>query len=237
MGGFNQTALPLGVWTKISGTLDIAAADASCQPNAATPGVVRSAVLYLNQNGAGTPTAQPDLYLDDVAITVTDGHNLVGNPNFEAGVTSGWTTSGGGTLATSTLTSVTGTHALAITGRTNTFSGPRWNLPLGPAKYNMTFNVLHDGTMNHDLILQPTYTCLGGSAQFPFPGIATASQAGGNSWNTLTGTYTFPPAGAPAGCKLIAAGVYVQTEFVNSGACTGECPNLYIDDVSITLAP
>jgi len=227
----------VGVWTKVTGTVDFSAASALCQTSPTTTGVVRSAVLYLNQTAAGTPTAQPDLYLDDVVITVTDGHNLVGNPNFEAAVTSGWTTSGGGALAPTTLTAVSGTQALAMTGRTNTFSGPKWNLPLGPAKYKFTFNALHDGAMNHDLILQPTYKCLGGSDQFPFPGIATASQAGGNSWNTLTGTYTFPPATAPAGCKLVSAGVYVQQEFVNGGACTGECPNIYIDDVSITLAP
>ena len=57
----------------------------ACQPGAATPGVVRSAMLYLNQTAAGSPVVFPNLFLDDVVVTVPDGHNLVGNPNFEAG--------------------------------------------------------------------------------------------------------------------------------------------------------
>jgi hypothetical protein len=230
--------LQQGVWTKVTGTIDLtnaygSAQGTNCQPNAATPGVVRSALMYLNQT-AGTTV--PNLYIDDLVITSTDGHNLVGNPNFEAGATSGWQNNGGGTLGVSTTLYLGGTHSLSLTGRTATFQGPRWNLPLGAARYNITFNALHDGAMNHDLILQPTYTCQGGSAQFP-ASVAIVSQAGGNSWNTLAGTYTMPPANAAPGCKLTSAAIYLQQEFGN-GSCSGvECPNLYVDDVSITLVP
>ena len=90
--------------------------------------------------------------------------------------------------------------------------------------------------MPHDLVLQPTYTCLGGTAQYP-PPIATATQVGGNGWNTLSGTVTFPPANAAAGCKLTAAGIYMQQEGSTVLCATGECPDLFVDDVSITLAP
>ena len=132
----------------------------------------------------------------------------------------------------------TGTHSLSLTGRTQAYNGPRWNLPIGAAKYNIVFNALHDGTLPHDLMLTPTYTCLGSSAQFPGP-IATASQSGGNVWNTLSGTFTYPPANAPAGCKLTSAGIYVQQESGTCGTGPGqiECPDIFIDDVSITLAP
>jgi hypothetical protein len=87
-------------------------------------------------------------------------------------------------------------------------------------------------------MLTPTYTCLGGSAQFPGAAV-TASQVSGSTWNQLSATITYPPANAPAGCKLKAAAVYVQQE---SGTCISaggqtECPDLYVDDVSITLAP
>ena len=235
--GFNQWTLNNATWTKVTGVIDFSAVGADCQPGAATPGVVRAAQLYLNQNGAGSPTALPDMYLDDVVITVTDGHNLVGNPNFEANTAAGWQTNGGGALSVTTAIYLGGTHSLVHNGRTGTSQGPRWNLPLGAAKYNFTFNALHDGTMaSHDLILQPTYTCQGGSANFP-ASIAVASQVGANGWNTLSGTATFPPANAPAGCKLTSAAVYLQQEYGN-GSCTGvECPNLYVDDVSITLVP
>jgi len=238
--GFNQWPLPNATWTKMTGVIDFTAVGADCQPGAATPGVVRGALVYLNQNGAGTPTAQPDIYLDDVVITVTDGHNLVGNPNFEAGTTAGWQNNGAGALATSTAIFLGGSHSLALTGRTSTFNGPRWSMPLGAAKYNVTFNALHTGANNHDLSLEGTYTCNDGmGARFPAP-FATANAAGGNSWNTLTGTVTFPPANAPVGCKLTSAAIYLQQEFVGTnGACTAgvECPDLFIDDVSITLAP
>ena len=63
----------------------------ACQPDAATPGVVRSAMLYLNQTAAGTTAPFPNLFLDDVVIRpAAAGQNLVGNPNFEAGTTVGW---------------------------------------------------------------------------------------------------------------------------------------------------
>jgi hypothetical protein len=229
--------LPQGVWTKVTGTVDLYGQGAACQPDNATPGVVRSALLYLNQAGATQTVAFPNLFIDDVVVTATDGHNLVGNPNFEAGVTNGWQNNGGGTLGTSTTIFLGGSHSLALTGRTGTFNGPRWNMPLGPAKYNVTFNVLHNGTMNHDISLEGSYTCAGGTAQFPAP-FAIASQVGGNSWNALTGPVTFPPANAAAGCKLTSAAIYVQQEFANGGSCTGiECPDLFVDDVSITLAP
>jgi hypothetical protein len=228
-------SLPSGVWTQISGTVNLGA-NASCQPGATTPGVVRSATLYLNQTAAGSTVAFPNLFLDDVVIRPTAaGLNLVGNPNLEAGTTAGWSSTGGTLSISTTVFKPGGLRSLQSSGRTQTFQGPRWNLPLGAAKYSVTFNGLHSGSFPHDLILQPTYTCAGGSAQFPAP-IATASQVGGNGWNTLTGTVTFPPANAAAGCRLTSAGVYMQQE--GSTVCaTGECPDLFVDDVSITLAP
>ena len=78
--------MPQNVWTQFSATIDTTqAAGVDCLPTGATPGVVRSAYLYLNHLDT-VPAPYPPLYLDDVVVQVTDGHNLVGNPNFEAGV-------------------------------------------------------------------------------------------------------------------------------------------------------
>ena len=246
VGMFGFT-LAQGVWTQVTGTVDTSTT-ADCVPTAAVPGVVRSAMLYLNQTATGTPTAQPNLFLDDLVVQVTDGHNLVGNPNFEASVptdagavtpiTSGWSNNGGGTLGVSTTVFNSGAASLSLTGRTGSFNGPKYALPIGAAKYSVTFNALHTGAMMHGLVLQPTYTCAGGSAQFP-AAIATAANVAGNTWTPLSGTVTFPPVNAAAGCKLTAAAVYVQQQ--DSGTCgTGagqiECPDLFVDDVSITLA-
>jgi hypothetical protein len=234
VGNFG-VSLPSGTWTKIAGTVDFTATT-GCDPTVAG-GVVDSALAYLNQTGTEAPTAQPPLFIDDLVVTVTDGHNLVGNPNFEAGTTAGWANTGG-TLAVSGTKSHGGTNSLFDTGRTSTFNGPRWGLPIGTAKYNVVFWVMHTGSLPHDLTLQPTYTCQGGSAQFPAGG-APAAQATNGTWSQLSASVTFPPANAPAGCKLASAGLYVQQEGGTCGTGTGqiECPDIYVDDVSITLAP
>ena len=77
-------------------------------------------------------------------MQVTDGHNLVGNPNFEAGagrrleperrvidVTVGTTAAHGGT------------KSLHQTGRSIPAAGPRWALPTGTARYAISFWVRH----------------------------------------------------------------------------------------------
>jgi len=234
VGGFG-VSLPSGVWTKITGTVDLTATP-GCDPTQ-TGGVVDSVMAYLNQTGTESPTNTPDLFIDDFVLTVTDGHNLIGNPNFEAGTTAGWAQTGG-SLAISTAQAHGGTNSIVDITRTQTYQGPKWNLPIGAAKYNVVFYALHTGSVPRDLILQPVYTCQGGSQQFP-GAIAIASQVSGGIWNQLSGSVTFPPANAPAGCKLISAGVYVQQDGSTCGNGPGqvECPDIYVDDASITLAP
>ena len=231
--------LTQGVWRRFTGTVDIGA-NVACQPGATpTAGVVSRALLYLNQVGAGTPVVRPNLFLDSLVVTVPDGHNLVGNPNFEATLTNGWENQGAGGIATTTSVFRSGAYALGVTLRNQTYQGPKWNLPLGAGKYNVTFHALHNGALPHNLVLQPTYSCLNGpGAQYPAP-LASVSNVGGNGWNKLTGTVTFPPANATPGCKLTSASIYLQQEGGTCGSGTGqiECPDLFIDDVSITLAP
>jgi hypothetical protein len=168
-------------------------------------------------------------------VQVIDGHNLVGNPNFETGLPDGWLVNGVGTLAVNT---VTGGNALELKGRTLTTTGQKYLLPIGAAKYNIVFNVLHTGAMAHNLILVASYTCLGSS---PVTGaaIATAPTVMPNAWTMLSGTVTMPPADAAPGCRLTEAAVHVQQEPGTCGTTSGaiECPNLYVDNVSITLAP
>jgi hypothetical protein len=233
-GGFGLP-LTMGVWTKFSTTVDTSALPDDCLATATPPGVIKSAVVYLNQSAAGTPVAMPDLYLDDLVVQVPDDHNLIGNPNFEAGVTDGWSVANDGTLAVSTAVPANGgLNSLAVTARPSSTSGPRYALPIGPAKYNITFQVLHTGTTAHDLVLQPSYTCFGGAQVFPAP-IATELAVPANTWTTLSGTVVLPPVDAAAGCKLVQADVHVEQE---QGTCDAiECPDLYLDDAAITIAP
>jgi hypothetical protein len=235
VGNFG-TAMAQGIWTRFTGTIDTSTAP-DCLPTGAAPGLVKTSTLYLNQTDSPLTTF-PDLFLDDLVVQVTDGHNLVGNPNFESALPDGWNVNGGGSLTvSSTIYHGTGAHSLGLTGRTTTASGPMYPLPIGAAKYNLSVFALHTGTAPHSLTLQPTYTCVGGT-QTLVPPVASATVASG-IWTQLSGTVTLPPANAVAGCRLTQAGFYVQQE---SGTCstgggTIECPDVYIDDVSVTLPP
>jgi hypothetical protein len=240
-GGLFGMSLPEGVWTMFSATVDTstnAQTAADCFANGATPGLVRSAVVYLNQNStdASTPVVYPDLYLDDLVIQVTDGHNLIGNPNFEAGFVDGWNVNGSGTstLGLSTTVAHGGTHSLWQKARTLTTSGIKYALPIGAARYLISFQVLQSGTMQHVLALQPAYSCIGSATVYTPTNSMVTAPATANTWTSLGGTFVFPPLDAPAGCQLSTAAVYVQQ--AESGTCgTIECPDLYLDDASITL--
>jgi hypothetical protein len=235
MSGFGMSMLP-GVWTQFSGTVNTSAPAmaADCDPTATPPGLVRRAMLYLNQTAAGSPVATPEFFADDLIVQVTDGHNLIGNPNFEAGDTIGWAVAGTGTMAISSTIFNTGAMSMGVTARTTSQSGPSYSLPIGGARYNVTFHALHTDTTAHDLVLQPSYTCLGGTQTTTLP-IATAAAVPGNTWTTLSGMVTLPPLDATAGCKLVQAEVHVQQE---TGDCaTITCPDIYVDDASITFAP
>jgi hypothetical protein len=229
--GFGMS-MPTGAWVQFAGTIDSATpfGDPGCLPTAAAPGAIASSFIYVN-NGQGE-TKEPDLYMDDVVVQVTDGHNLVGNPNFETGSIAGWGPAGALTLSTTVAAS--GMYSLQSTGRSASTVGPTYALPIGAARYSVSLKARHSGTNPHDLVLQPTYTCLGGSAVTP-PPIAIAAATPGGTWTTLIGNVTFPPANAAANCRLTQAAIQVQQE---AGICSAiECPDLFVDDVSITLTP
>jgi hypothetical protein len=229
-------AIPLmpKAWAQFGGTIDTSSS-ADCNPAASPPGMVKAAQLYMTQVET---MPFPDLYLDDLVVQVTDGHNLVGNPNFEAALTDGWTATAG-TVAVSSTLAKGGMRSLSVTGRGAPDSGPTYALPTGNAKYSVAFQVMHTGVISHGMVLQAAYTCAAGSTTFPQP-FASVAAVAPNHWTQLGGTMTLPPPDAPAGCRLTLATVSVKQQ--ETGACTTaggavECPDLYIDDVSITLAP
>ncbi len=202
-------AMTQNIWTQFSATVDTAAGSGlDCLPTGATPGVTRSAMVYLNHT-SDVPTPFPNLYLDDLVVQVTDGHNLVGNPNFEAGVADGWSLSAGSSIvAIDSTVAHGGTKSMHQTGRSIPAAGPKWPLPTGAARYAITFWVRHtpdpmgDADATYNLMLQPTYNCVSPTGQMTPPAIATAMAVPKNTWVELKGTATFPPADAPVGCKL-----------------------------------
>ena len=244
--GSSQMALPKGVWVNFSGTFDTlmgANVGLDCFKDGkgvGLPGLVKAAYVFV-QNANGE-TLFPNLYIDDLVVTVTDGHNLVGNPTFEAGYLDGWTSNGmgGATLAVSSTYANTGTHSLQESVRTASSTGIRYALPIGAANYGISLWAMQQGTTQHPLQLQAAYTCLNHSstytatvAQTPSPGPAK------NTWAQLQGTYAFPPPTSPvSNCQLTGAAFWVtQVESGTCGSGTGqvECPDLFVDDASITL--
>jgi len=237
---FAQVTIPQNSWEMLSGTIDINTQTPASDCNPASGGLVRSVLLYLNQTEQGCTTGTcPDLYMDDLVVNVTDGHNLVGNYNFEAGFTDGWGVSSGSAVQAAVTTFAHGgTHSLRQYNRQTPATGPRYLLPTGYGRYNVSFWVMQNGTVAHDLILQSTYTCAqGGGAQTP-PATRTVAGVMPGIWTQVSGTVTMPPANAMPGCRMTAPAVYVMQEGSACGSGSGqvECADLYVDDASITMA-
>jgi hypothetical protein len=228
-------AMQQGVWTQFSATVDLADARWALTPLcfASGGGLVKGATLYLNQpQDDGDPVVWPDLYIDDVVVTVPDGHNLIGNPNFESGLSSGWTATSGTPKVVTTFAHM-GTRSLSLPARTTAGAGIKYLLPTGPGRYTVSFWAMQTGTMDHQLQLQPSYTCVGGTATSATP--STPVTAAANSWVQVIQTFVMPPLDAPAGCVLQQASVALQQADAGGTCAGGECPDLYIDDTSIVV--
>jgi hypothetical protein len=234
MSGFGMSA-PSGTWMHYSADIDMTTdpnVSSDCDPDG--PGFVRSATLFVSETGTGGGW-NPDLYVDDLVIQSTDGHNLIGNPNFEAGVVAGWSTTGGAsTLGVSSTVAHGGQRSLWQTARTLPSSAVTYALPLGAARYAVSLWARQGGTADHQLALLPLYGCIGSPVvHFAAPSAAVTASAG--QWTQLEGTFVFPPADAPAGCVLSQAGVALGQAETGDCGSTVECPDLFVDDASITL--
>jgi Carbohydrate binding domain len=235
MGGFGMSA-PAGTWIHFAAEVDTKTIGQDCASDGLA-GAVRSANLFFNQlpDSLPSPNAYPDVYVDDLVVQSTDGHNLIGNPNFEAGVIDGWSITGGASaLTVSGAFAHGGQYSLRQAGRTVPTAAVTYALPIGAARYAVSLWVLQSGAMTHQLALLPLYSCVGSSAvHFAAPSAPVTAPPG--QWSELTGTFVLPPADAPAGCVLSQASLAMgQAE---TGTCGSgvECPDLFVDDASITL--
>ena len=230
------TSAPAGIWVHLVGDVDTRTdpgVAADCFADGA--GLVRSATLFVNQADSSGVTALPDLYADDLVVESGDGHNLIGNPNFETGMADGWSTTGGASsLGVSNSFAHGGQRSLSQSGRTLPSSAVTYALPLGAARYAVSLWALQGGTTDHQLALLPLYSCVGSTVvHFAAPSAAVTAAAG--AWTQLSGSFVFPPADAPAGCVLSQASVAVGQAETGDCGSTVECPDLFVDDASITL--
>jgi glucuronoarabinoxylan endo-1,4-beta-xylanase len=115
--------------------------------------------------------------------------NLLTNPGFEAGNTSGWSPFGSPTLTAETAVVHSGTYACAVTGRTATYMGASQSL-LGLTQPNETNTVsawvMLDGGTNQTMQLT-MQQIVSGTTTFAL--IATGNVTSTN-WTQLSGIYT-----------------------------------------------
>ena len=127
--------------------------------------------------------------------------------------------------------------SLQGSGRGTPAVGLLYPLTIGAADYQISLYAMQSGTVQHTLQLQAGYTCLNDGSNV-YTDTLAIQYAQPLTWTPLTSTYAFPPHRAPkAGCKLTSAALQV-TQGDGSGLSCGtqvECPDLFVDDVSITL--
>ena len=248
--------MPSGVWVNVAGTIDLNMDTAVLSDCFATPkttgvlpGLVRNAVIFLNENMNDSPvpntTLFPNLYVDDLVVTATDNHNLVGNPNFEAagGYVDGWATNGMGSamLSVSTTQHNGGKNSLWEHNRSLWNTAIRYALPIGAADYAVTFYVMQLGVTAHAVQLWAAYSCKGDpSGSVRTKAITQTAQLATGNWVPLTsGAVAFPPSDAPKTCEQMTGAAFWVTQ-ADQGTCgTGsgqiECPDLFLDDATIEL--
>jgi GH35 family endo-1,4-beta-xylanase len=167
------------------------------------------------------PPAGTDIYVDDVSLRQdlsVRSPNLIANPDFESGTTSGWFGFGSPALTATTAQAHGGRWSLLATNRTATFMGPGSDLRavVSPGVYQASAWVRLDGAAASSVFMTAKITCTGAADQFARIGTASATDG---AWTQLTGSLTVPS------CPLSGLIVYFE------GPPVGV--NEYIDDVEL----
>jgi len=147
--------------------------------------------------------------------------NLVTNPGFETGNTSGWFPFGSPTLTVETSQVHSGTYAAEVTGRTATYMGIAQSFA-GILQVGQTYNVsawvrLVSGT-NQTMQLTIQKTDGSGTSY----GLFASGSVSSTGWTQLSGQYTFNPSGTITNLNLYA-------EVPSSSTAS-----YYIDDVNLS---
>lgn len=161
---------------------------------------------------------------DAVELEFAPPTELVSNGDFENGTT-GWTATGGG-IAAETNVVRSGTGAIRSFNRTATWNGPQQNIlgRLVPGQtYRLTAWVRTDSATASSVKATIAYTGTSGSAIST--GVRTLSDVDNTGWKLIEGYYRYTEPNGPATVLRL----YFE------GPPAGVV--LYVDDVSLTLAP
>ncbi|HXT12629.1 MAG TPA: carbohydrate binding domain-containing protein [Candidatus Angelobacter sp.] len=152
-----------------------------------------------------------------------DAQNLVTNPGFETGDTSGWFAFGPPTILAQTTQVHSGAYAAEVTNRTSTWNGIAQSFA-GVLQPGQTYNVsawvrlVAGGNQTMQLTMQKTD---GSGTSYAAMASGSVSSSG---WTQLSGQYTYNPSGT----------VTVLNFYAEMPSGTNA---YYIDDVSVTNAP
>jgi endo-1,4-beta-xylanase len=177
-------------------------------------------------DASSAPDAPPDAYVPEIG-------NLVVNAGFEQQGTTGWTTSGHGTIGLATTAAHTGTRSLLTTDRTAVWNGPATaitNKVRAGRSYTMSaFTRLMDaGTESFYLSMR--HTCAEDGQHFNEQTTRTMATAPDElTWAQPITTFTIA---AAADCTLTEVLVYVETITDLSPATS--YPAFYLDDIVVT---
>jgi GH35 family endo-1,4-beta-xylanase len=170
--------------------------------------------LFVRFNGGGAN-------VDNVKFTAPSGTgtNVVTDSDFEGGSTGGWFTWSTGTIANTTARAVSGTHALAMTGRTG--DSPLALAVTSKVTPGKTYKVSLWATIAGAASASPHVTtalqCSGGNTAYAWLGTGAKTITAGN-WVEFTGDLAVPD------CALGNVQIYLE------GAAAVD---LFVDHVSI----
>jgi glucuronoarabinoxylan endo-1,4-beta-xylanase len=148
--------------------------------------------------------------------------NLVTNPGFETGNTTGWFAFGSPTISAETSQVHSGTYAAQVSNRTQTYMGIAQSLTGAGLQSGQTYNVsawvmlVSGGSQTMHLTMQKTD---GSGTSYAQMAAGSVSSSG---WTQLTGTYTYNPSGT------------VSTLNWYAEVTSSSNASYYIDDVSLS---
>ena len=158
-----------------------------------------------------------------LAISSVSGQaqNLVTNPGFETGNTTGWFAFGSPTLSVETSQVHSGTYAAQVTNRTATYMGIAQSFA-GVLQAGQTYNVsawvrlVNGGNQTMQLTMQKTD---GSGTSYA---LITSGSVSSSAWTQLSGQYTYNPSGTVSALNFYA-------EVTSSSNAS-----YYIDDVQFS---